>query len=175
MQHVSPFRTEQEIAARVTELARQIDEDYAGKTVDIVYMLNGGAVFGADLIRKLRVALRLHPFGFTSYPKPAASGEVRVTLDVAQPLQGCDVLVVEGIVVSGRTPLYVIDLLRRRGTASIELCAVGVKRKSLAVELPVKYAAFELGDEIAVGYGIGEGAEKALPFLGTRSPDRGTS
>lgn len=169
MQHVSPFRTEQQIAARVAELASQINEDYAGKTVDVVYMLNGASVFCADLIRQLRVPLRLHPFGFVSYPQAAASGEVRITLDVAQPLNGCDVLLVEGIVVSGRTPAYIADVLRRRGPASIALCAVGVKRKSLAVELPVKYAAFELENEIAVGYGIGDGAEKALPFLGTRS------
>jgi hypoxanthine phosphoribosyltransferase len=175
MQHVSPFRTEQEIAARVAVLARQINGDYAGRTLDVVYMLNGAAIFCADLIRQLRVPLRLHPFGFTSYGQPTASGEVRVTLDVAQPLHGCHVLMVEGIVVSGRTPAYVVDLLRRRGSASVELCAVGVKRNSLAVELPIKYAAFELDKEIAVGYGIGEGAEKALPFLGMRSPDQEVS
>lgn len=169
MDRVSPFRTEADLSARVAELAAEISRDYNGRTVDLVYMLNGASVFCADLVRRLTVPARIHPFGFTSYAKGNTTGEVRVTLDVTEPLQGRDVIVVEGIIVSGRTPRFVLDLLEHRGPASTALCAVGIKKKHLAVDLPIRYAGYELEDELIVGYGIGEGIEKALPYLGVRA------
>ena len=102
---------------------------------------------------------------FASYPQGNATGEVRITLDIAEPLYGRDVIVVEGIVVSGRTPQYVLDVLKLRQPSSLTLCALGRKSAQSVVDLPLKYVAFELGDEIAVGYGVGSGSEKALPHL----------
>jgi hypoxanthine phosphoribosyltransferase len=164
------FSAEQ-IEARLQDLAGQINADYAGRTVDIVYMLNGASIFTADLARHLTVPIRLHALGFSSYPAPNASGEVRLTLDVTEPLHSRDVLLVEGIIVSGRTPKYITDIFRLRQPASLALCALGVKPKALAVDLPVAYHAFSFGSEVVVGYGVGEGGEKALPYLAARPKD----
>lgn len=168
---LTPLFSREKIDERLQALARQIDADYAGKTVDVVYLLNGASVFAADLVRHLTVPIRLFPLGFSSYPAANPSGEVRITLDVVEPLHGRHVLVVEGIVVSGRTPKYVTDMLRLRQPASLALCALGVKPKVLAVDLSVAYHAFSFGSEVVVGYGVGEGAEKGLPYLAARTED----
>lgn len=168
MRNAVPLRDEATIAARIDVLAGQISTDYDGRTVDIVYMLNGASAFCADLLRRLTVPVRVHPFGFSSYPGGGGNGEVRITLDTSEPLQGRHVLVVEGIVVTGRTPRYLMELLRVREPVSLALCALGVKRASIAVSLNVDYAAFDFDDELVVGYGIGDGSEKALPFLASR-------
>jgi hypoxanthine phosphoribosyltransferase len=165
------YISEDEIRDRVTAIARQIDEDHAGTSLDVVCLLGGGSVFCADLLRLLTVPTRSHPFGFMSYPKGSPSGEVRITLDVGEPLHGRHVLVVEGIVVSGRTPRYVLDMLRVRKPASLKLCALGIKPHALAADLEIAYRAFEFGDEIVVGYGVGEGHEKALPYLASRAKE----
>jgi hypoxanthine phosphoribosyltransferase len=170
MSNAIPLRDEAAIAGRIADLARQISADYAGRTIDIVYMLNGASTFCGDLLRRLTVPAKMHPFGFVSYPGGNATGEVRVTLDVAEPLHGRDVLVVEGIVVTGRTPRFLVNLLRVREPASIALCALGVKRAYVDAGLNVEYAAFDFGEEIVVGYGIGDGCEKQLPFLAARQP-----
>ena len=153
------------IRERVIALAQRITEDYAGRELDVVCLINGASTFCADLVRHLGVNVRQHYLGFTSYPTAPQSGEVRFTLDVAESLEGRHVLVVEGVVVSGRTPNFVVESLRLRRPASIEMCALAIKPASLAVTLAVKYAAFELGSEIAVGYGVGKGPERALPYL----------
>jgi hypoxanthine phosphoribosyltransferase len=150
---------------RVAELARTISADYAGRQLDVVCLINGASTFCADLIRHITVPVRQHFIGFTSYPGAPRSGEVRITLDVAEPLLDRHVLIVEGVVVSGRTPRFIVEWLRLRGPASIALCAVATKPKTLAVDLEVKYAAFELGDQMAAGYGIGKGEERASPHL----------
>ncbi len=157
--------SEEILRGKIVELGRRITADYADREIDLVCLINGASTFCADLVRHIGVPVRQHYLGFTSYPEIPKSGEVRITLDIAEPLQGRHVLVLEGIVVSGRTPKYIVEMLKLRQPASIALCALATKPAVLAVDLPVQYSAFQLTSEIAVGYGVGKGAERALPNL----------
>jgi hypoxanthine phosphoribosyltransferase len=157
--------SKEKIISRIKTLANQINSDYAGKTLDLVCLVNSAQFFTSDLIKHLTVPTRLHYIGFNSYLKGNETGEVRLTSDIQEPLFGRDVLVIEAIVVSGRTPKYIMDLLKNRKPNSLNLCALGSKPHLLSEKLPLRYIAFELGKEILVGYGIGSGPEKTLPFL----------
>jgi hypoxanthine phosphoribosyltransferase len=159
--------SETQIQQRVHALAKQISDDYKGKEVDVICLINGASMFCADLVRQLTVPVRTHFLGIRSYSQGNVTGEVRITLDIEEPLHDRHVLMVEGIVVSGRTPRYVLDMLGLRQPASLALCALGIKPAQLSVKLPLKYVAFELGSEIAVGYGVGSGVEKTLAYLVT--------
>lgn len=154
-----------EIEQRLETLAEQINTDYAGLTLDIVCLINSASFFCADLMRKLTVPSRLHFLGFSHYETSNVTGEVRITQDVNEPLYDCHVLVLEGVVVSGRTPRYILDLLSHRLPASLALCALARKPLQQAVELPLNYVGFELNDEIAVGFGVGKGMSKVSPAL----------
>jgi hypoxanthine phosphoribosyltransferase len=156
---------EAKLRARIAELGAQITRDYDGREIDIVCLINGASQFCADLVRAIGRPVRVHPLAFNSYPGAPKSGEVRVTLDVAEPLMDRHVLLVEGVVVSGRTPLYLMEALRLRKPGSLALCALGVKPKARAVELAVAYAGFEFGPEVAAGYGMGAGATRSLPHI----------
>jgi len=155
----------EKIISRIKTLANQINSDYAGKTLDLVCLVNSAQFFTSDLVKYLTVPTRLHYLGFNSYLKGNETGEVRLTSDIQEPLFGRDVLVIEAIVVSGRTPKYIMDLLKNRKPNSLNLCALGSKPHLLSEKLPLKYVAFELGKEILVGYGIGSGPDKTKPFL----------
>lgn len=156
---------EQQLRARVSALGAEITRDYAGREIDIVCLVNAASVFCADLVRGIALPVRVHQLAFNSYAGGPKSGEVRVTLDVSEPLMDRHVLVVEGMVISGRTPLYLLEALRLRKPASLALCALGVKPKARAVELAVAYTGFEFGAEIAAGYGMGALAERSLPHI----------
>jgi hypoxanthine phosphoribosyltransferase len=153
-----------QLDSRVRELGEHITQDYDRRHLDVVCLINGGSMFCADIVRHIQVPITQHYLGFSSYPEGNSSGEVRITLDIAEPLQGRHLLLVEGIVVSGRTPAYLVELLKLRQPASIALCALGVK-PNLSVDLSIEYVAFKLGKEIAMGYGIGNGPERTLPYL----------
>ena len=157
--------TKEQISKRVKLLAKQINLDYSGKTLDVVCLVNSALFFTVDLVKKLTIPTRMHSIGFTNYQEGNESGEIRLALDVHEPLFDRHILVIEGIVVSGRTPRFIIDLLRNRRPASIALCALGSKPHLLSEKLPLNYVAFELGKKIVVGYGVGSGTEKTLPFL----------
>jgi hypoxanthine phosphoribosyltransferase len=74
------------------------------------------------------------------------------------------------MVISGRTPLYLMNLLRLRHPASLALCVIGSKPAELAVDLPIKYRLFEFGKEWVAGYGIGHGQERASADLVNLKP-----
>ena len=167
--YVKILYSNSDIQSKISELARRISTDYAGRELEIVCLLNGASMFGVDLVRALTVPARLCHFGFSSYSGAPKSGEVKVTLDVDQPLEGKDVLLVEGVVVSGRTPAYLMNLLGLRKPASLELCALGIKTEALAVDLAIRYSGFELGREFVTGYGIGSGQERFHPHLYTQT------
>jgi hypoxanthine phosphoribosyltransferase len=162
-QNILKSRTQ--IEQRVKEMAENINKDYSGKTLDIVCFVNSASFFCIDLIREITIPTRLHYLSFSSYSTGNATGEVRINLDVGEPLNDCDVLLVEGIVVSGRSPKYIVDVIQQRKPASLNMCALGIKPKLLEMNLPLKYVAFELDSEIAVGYGIGGCEQKTNPDL----------
>lgn len=162
------LHSEKQIQDRLLALSEQINSDYAGKSLDLVYVTNGASVFFADLLRLINVPVKPHPICYSNYDTANASGEVRLTLDVTSPLNGRDVLLLDGVVISGKTPFYIYNMLLLRQPASIEVCALGTKPALLSVPLPVKYVGFEFQNEIVVGYGIGEGSEKAFRSLKSR-------
>lgn len=157
--------TKKQISERVEVLAKQINLDYSGKTLDVVCLSNSALFYTLDIVKQLTIPTRLHFLGFSSYSEGNETGEVCITSDIKEPLFNKDILVFEGIVVSGRTPRFIIELLMKRKPASLSLCALGSKPHLLTENLPLNYTAFELGKEIVVGYGVGSKSEMAQPFL----------
>lgn len=159
-----------ELHERLEQLANEINRDYAEREIDLVCLSNSAMFFTADLARLIKVPVRLHLLAFVSYPKALQSGEVRITLDVAEPLEGRHVLLVEGMIIGGRTPLYLMNMMRLRQPASLDLCVIGSKPDELAVNLEIKYRLFEFGREWVAGYGIGHDVEKSLMDLVNLKP-----
>lgn len=173
MQHFhsnsTPLYSFEEIIMRIKEISTKISNDYNGKDLHIVSMLNGASFFVTDMVKHLSIPTALHHFGFSSYKEANQTGEINITRDVAEPLYNKHILLIEGVVVSGRTPKFVRDYFSLRKPASIKICALGVKPKLLIPDLIIDYSCFEFADEVVVGYGIGTGHEKCFPFLINKS------
>lgn len=156
------------LQSRVKELGQQINSDYQGKELTVICTLKGSFVFFADLIRHLEIPMTCEFLGLSSYGNQRiSSGEVKVTLDVNEPLQDRHVLIVEDIVDSGLTLKYMIDALSARQPASLRTCSLLVKPESLKVDVEVDYVGFKIGNEFVVGYGV-DYAERLreLPYIG---------
>jgi hypoxanthine phosphoribosyltransferase len=151
----STLFSEEEIHAKIAELARRIEADYAGKDVLLVGVLRGAVMVMADLARELRIPLEMDWMAVSSYGSGTqSSGVVRILKDLDSDLQDRNVLIVEDIIDSGLTLSWLRANLESRGAASVEICALLRKPEAAKVEVDVRYVGFDIPPEFVVGYGL---------------------
>jgi hypoxanthine phosphoribosyltransferase len=167
MHRVDVLISEADLRERVRVLGREITRDYAGKSLVVVGVLKGSFIFLADLVRAVDLPLVVDFVGISSYQGTSSSGVVKITSDLARPIEGKDVLLVEDIVDTGLTMRYLLDNLATRGPASLKVCALLEKPARARVSIPIDYRGFVVGDEFVVGYGLDwDGRMRNLPYVG---------
>ena len=150
--------TEEEIQAKLAEMAKVIEADYDGKDLLMVGVLRGAVMVMADLARSLDRHVEMDWMAVSSYGSGTkSSGVVRILKDLDTSIGGRDVLIVEDIVDSGLTLQYLLRNLRARAPASIEVCALLTKPERRRVETPIRYVGFEIPNQFVIGYGLDHG------------------
>ena len=159
------LKTEKELQSDVSDLATEIESHYGNQEIVVVYMINSAAMFCADLVRRLSNVSSIYGLGFDSFDPGSQSGEVKITQDVAVPIFGERILLLEGMVISGSTPDFLKKYLLLRGAASVSLCAVGSKPALMKDEVDLPFCMYQFSNEWVAGYGIGNGPEKSSTAL----------
>ena len=145
----------QEIAVTVKRLADEIRRDYQGKYPLLIGILKGSFMFMADLVRLLDFPLEVEFIRLSSYGRGKESkGEVKVVQGLRSPVRGRDVLVIEDIVDTGHSAVFLLDYLRKKKPASLKLCALTDKPSWRQVPVTIDYLGFTVLDKFIVGYGL---------------------
>lgn len=145
----------EEIAARVTQLAREIDHDYHGRTLFLVGILKGSFLFIADIIREIQTPSVVDFMRIASYgSETRSSGIIEFRKDLEMSIKGQDVLIIEDIVDSGQTLATLCERLRQRHPASLRVCTLVDKQAARVTDVQVDYVGFSLDDGFIVGYGL---------------------
>lgn len=157
------------IQNRVDELAARINTDYTD--VDellLVCILKGAFIFTADLTRRLHIPHVVDFMALSTYGMGTeTSGEVRIIMDLRQPIAGRHVLIVEDIVDTGLTLDYLYHTLKSRGVVSLRSCVLSSKLDKRKVEVNIDYLGFEIPDVWVVGYGLDYAdRHRTLPYIG---------
>ncbi len=164
----------QQLQMRITEVAEAIAADYADEEdLLLICVLKGGYVFLGDLSRALKRPHELDFMGVSSYgARTESSGEVRIVMDLKEPIAGRNVLIVEDIIDSGRTLDYMRRNLLARSPKSLRIVTLLNKPSRRAVDVDVEYIGFDIPDEFVVGYGL-DFAElyRNLPYVGVLKPE----
>jgi hypoxanthine phosphoribosyltransferase len=165
--------SQEQIAAKIAELAARIDADYAGREVLLVGVLKGAVMVMADLARALHLPVSLEFMAVSSYgSSTSSSGVVRILKDLDRDIEGCEVLVVEDIVDSGLTLSWLLRNLHSRQPRSVEVLAMLRKPEAAEVAVPVKYMGFDIPSVFVVGYGLDYAQHyRELPYVGTLRPE----
>src|SRR6266566_7365974 len=163
--------TEREIAARLREISRRIERDFARREMVVVSLLNGTVMFLADLIRNLSLPLRLDFIGVSSYGAGTESGELVFTKELRLDVRGRDVLLADDILDTDKTLYRVLGKLRALKPRRIRTCVLLNKAARRLEEVKADYVGFEIPDLFVVGYGL-DFAEsfRNLPFVGVLHP-----
>ena len=163
---------EDQLAARIRNLAIQIEKDYTGKEMVIVSLLNGTVMFLADLIRNISLPMRLDFMGVSSYGSGTESRELVFTKELRLDVKGRDVLLVDDILDTGKTLKHVLAKLKHLKPREIRTCVLLDKPERRVEEIQADYVGFTIPNLFVVGYGL-DYAEKYrnLPFVGVLHPD----
>lgn len=164
--------TERQIAVIVERIGKEISRDYKGKNLLLVSVLKGSVVFMADLMRSIDIPTRIDFMAVSSYGSGTkSSGVVKINMDLALPLEGYDILLVEDILDSGKTLSYLMELLQSRNPKSLRICTLFDKPERREAPVQASYVGAEIPDEFIVGYGLDYDEKyRNLPFVGILKP-----
>ena len=159
--------SEKEIAEKTKELGARISKDYAGKEVTVICVLKGGVMFMVDLVKQITVPLKMDFMVVSSYGNEFKStGVVKIIKDLDESITNQHVLIVEDIIDSGRTLNYLINILKERSPASIEICTLLDKPEQRIAQVDVKYVGFAIENHFVLGYGLDyEQLYRNLPYI----------
>ncbi len=161
--------SEEEVEARIKELAQQITQDYTGKTLHMVGILKGSVPFMWTLARYIKLPLTMDFISCSSYGSgTTSSGVVRFNKDLDEAIEGKDVLLVEDIIDTGRTLSYLVPMLEQRRPNSLKLASLLDKpSRRVCPEVQADYCGFQIPDQFVVGYGLDyDQCYRNLPYIG---------
>ena len=164
---------ESTIMSRLDEMAVQIADDYAGQDLTVVAVLNGSLMFGADLLRRMEMPLRIDCLSVSSYHGASTTGVVRFNQDRLPDVHNRHVLLLDDILDSGHTLHAIRDkLAKKTKPLSIKICVLLRKDVPRQRELEADYVCFEIANEFVVGYGLDYMERfRNLPYIGVISDE----
>lgn len=164
---LSSYITEADIQAKVTEMGEILSKKFKGQEVVAVCVLKGSFMFYSDLIRQISTDITCEFFGVSSYHGgTSSSGEVKVTLDLASPVEGKHVLLVEDIVDTGLTMNYLKNAILSRKPKALTTVALLEKPEALKVKCELDLVGFKIPNDFVVGYGLDyQGFYRNLPYI----------
>ena len=165
--------SEEEVDARIRQIAAKISKDYAGKEIHMICVLKGGVFFTCELAKRITVPVSLDFMSVSSYGDDTkSSGVVKIVKDLDQDLSGKDVLIVEDILDTGVTLSHLVPMLKLRRPNSVRLCTILSKPSRRKVDIEPDYCGFEVPDEFVVGYGLDYDEKyRNLPYVGVLKPE----
>lgn len=160
--------TEEQIQDRLAELGEEITHDYQGQEILVIGILKGSVVFLADLIRQIKIPLKIDFMAVSSYGKSThSSGVVRILKDLDTEIEGRHILIIEDIVDTGLTLSYLIENLLSRKPASLKICTFLDKPERRLTHIVPNYNGYDIPDEFVVGYGLDYNEKyRNLPYIG---------
>ena len=160
------------IQQHVAQVGHAISRDYIGRNPLLVGVLKGVLFFMADLLRNIQIPCEIDFIAISSYsPEARNQGVVRLVKDLEIPIQGRHVIFIEDVIDTGLTLNYILQNLRARQPASLEVCVLFNKQEHRLIDIPIRYKGFDLPDRFVVGYGLDYREKyRNLPFVGLLKP-----
>lgn len=149
-----PYISEADIQIKITELAEQLNKEYAGKRPIFLSILNGSFLFTADLFRQITIEAEVCFIKLASYKGTTSSGNVITAIGLDANVSGRDIIIVEDIIDTGKTLHHFLPQLESSQPTSIKIAVLLNKKEALAYPVKVDYACFDIPNKFVVGYGL---------------------
>ncbi|HLH38493.1 MAG TPA: hypoxanthine phosphoribosyltransferase [Bryobacteraceae bacterium] len=165
--------TEEQVAARIREVAAEIGEKYRERDLKLIAVLKGAVFFLTELARAIEIPVKIDFLSISSF-RGSAPGMVRIAKDLDEPIQNEDVLLIEDIVDTGFTTRFLLQTLAGREPRSLAICTLLDRTVRRIVQVPVEFRCFEIPDRFVVGCGLDYRQHyRNLRYIAAMNPDKG--
>lgn len=156
-----------EITKRAKEIAAQIDKDYEGEDVLLLGTLKGSVMWLTDIMKYTKIDTTLDFITASSYgSSTTSSGVVKITYEPQTNMYNKNVIIIEDIVDSGNTLMFLKEKLMERGPKSLKVCTMLNKESRRTADMHADYVGFEIEDLFIVGYGLDYDQKfRDLPYI----------
>lgn len=158
-----------DIVKKVSEIGKQISNDYNGKEIILISILNGSFMFTSDLAKNIDLDCMIDFMQISTYGNSTSSdGQFKIKKDLSQDICGKHVIVVEDIIDSGNTISKLIEYLHKKNPASLKVATLIDKPARRIVNVEADYAGFKMDEDyFIVGYGLDYAQKyRNLPYIG---------
>lgn len=149
-----PYLKEAAIQEKITELAAQLNKDYAGKRPLFLSILNGSFLFTADLFKQISIEAEVSFIKLASYKGTSSTGNVITAIGLDINVKDRDIIILEDIIDTGKTLHHYLPQLANMQPASVKIAVLLNKKEALQYPVTVDYACFEIPNKFVVGYGL---------------------
>ncbi|MEY3538868.1 MAG: hypothetical protein RL188_285 [Bacteroidota bacterium] len=149
-----PYLTEAAIQSKITELAAQLNKDYAGKRPLFLSILNGSFLFTADLFKQITIEAEVSFIKLASYKGTSSTGNVITAIGLDINVKDRDIIILEDIIDTGKTLHHYLPQLESLQPASVKIAVLLDKKEALQYPVNIDYACFEIPNKFVVGYGL---------------------
>ncbi|CAN5642000.1 hypoxanthine phosphoribosyltransferase [soil metagenome] len=143
-----------DIQSRIAALGKQVSEEMNGKKPMFVAVLNGAFLFAADLLKHVSCECEITFVRVSSYAGTQSTGQVRNLIGLNENIEGRTIIIIEDIVDTGDTAMYLFNELKKQQPAEIKIASLLLKPNALKHDLKVDYTGFEVPNDFLVGFGL---------------------
>ena len=154
MEGLKVLISEEEIQKRISELAKQICDDYKGQDITFICILKGSIFFTVELAKKMPCDINFEFIRVSSYHGENSTGVIKMKVDLQGDIKDKNVIIIEDIVDTGRTLSYLKEYLKSKEPRSLKICSMLDKKERRVCKLDADYVGFNIPDKFVVGYGL---------------------
>lgn len=167
MSKIDVLIPEEDVRARIREIADEISEKYKGREVIFIGILNGSVFFLTALAQDMSIPIEIDFMAASSYVGTDSTGKVLITKDLARSIEGKHILIIEDIVDTGQTLHLLKEMLEKRHPASLDIVTLLDKPERRKVEFEADIIGFSIPDRFVVGWGMDYNQKyRELPYIG---------
>ncbi len=149
-----PYLEEAVIQTKISELAAQLNKDYAGKRPLFLSILNGSFLFTADLFKQITIEAEVSFIKLASYKGTSSTGNVITAIGLDINVKDRHIIILEDIIDTGKTLHHYLPQLDSMQPASVKIAVLLDKKEALQYPVNIDYSCFEIPNKFVVGYGL---------------------
>ena len=160
------IHTEEEVAAAVSRVAREITEKLGETNPLLLVVMSGGVPFAGHLMTQLHFPLEFDYLHVTRYGQETSGGALSWRAAPWTPVKGRTVVILDDILDEGLTLAAIVERMKELGASACYTAVATDKLNGKKKPLKADFVALTVPDRFVFGYGMDvRGAFRNLPAI----------